>query len=336
MILNIPPALSPFHFKKPLHDFCLIGRKGKAEYSSRTFSRVQHLSLMGKAPDRVLFLSAIVWLILSLTVQSTPLYSQAGSKLTWDFSVPRRHFTFLWDPPSSYLLTELRERYNLEALITLCQSDLERVQIVCHWVHQRWSHSNRTPPSTSDPLLILRKAEEGVQFSCWEYSLVAAAALTSLGIKARVVDLLSERVDKVSSGENHVVVEAFLNDLRKWVMVDPQWDVVAQLKGVPLNCVEFRTVMERGVKGVSLKPMADNLISHYWEWVKPYLYFIGTFTDQRLNRPHLINRRGHYILLVPKGVQAPKTIQGRILPKLVPTTFIAEFYPSLPNEQTNE
>jgi len=168
-----------------------------------------------KKIKKLLFLSAIFVVIVLLYfgyLQSRPIKIDL---LKFDQNPDQRSFPFPWENPANPYLTELRTRYNLEEIISNSRSNLERVEKMCHWVHGLWKHNGRNKPEKSDPISIIEEAKIGKRFRCVEYSIVLSACLNSIGIPARVITLTTKDVETRKSGAAHVVVEAYLRDIKK-------------------------------------------------------------------------------------------------------------------------
>ncbi|MDR1054268.1 MAG: hypothetical protein LBL90_00170 [Prevotellaceae bacterium] len=73
-----------------------------------------------------------------------------------------------------------------------------------------------------------------------EYGIVTTACLNSIGIKSRIFALKTKDSEIRPYGAGHVLLEVFLNDLDKWIMVDPQWDIIVYIDGMTLNTVELQ------------------------------------------------------------------------------------------------
>lgn len=88
------------------------------------------------------------------------------------------------------------------------------------WTAQRWRHANDhvDKPDAHD---ILDKVEAGQRFACVEYSIVLAQALNALAIPARRVHMLCDDYHH-GLGKGHVTAEAWIDDLRSWVLLDGQ------------------------------------------------------------------------------------------------------------------
>lgn len=255
---------------------------------------------------------------------------QAGASgapnLLWDFGPARKSYRFYFNKFHNPILTQLREQYALEGVIAGARSDLERVERLARWVSLRWAHSREARPQKADPLAILDRASRGERFACLEYSFVLAGCLNSVGIRARVIDLMPLDVESRRIGAVHVVVEAFLPDRRKWVMADGQFGAVPVLKGYPLNAVELQAVLAKGTSGLTFVGLADSLDAGYREWIVEYLHFFQTLFDGRIHGTQLPKRVRGGLILVPLGSERPRTFLGSESPVKDQTSVLAEFY----------
>jgi hypothetical protein len=88
------------------------------------------------------------------------------------------------------------------------------------WATSSFDHGN-THVELPDALDVLQRASEGERFACVEYSIVLSQALNAMRIPARRVEL-RQRNYHVGVGRGHVVSEAWVDDLNKWVVLDGQ------------------------------------------------------------------------------------------------------------------
>jgi len=101
-------------------------------------------------------------------------------------------------------------------------------------LHNQWQHNGNNEPHKNDVTSILEEVKEGKNFRCVEYGIVVAACLNSIGLKARQLNLKTKDVETTEYGAGHVVTEVFLNDLKKWMFIDGQFDAMPLLDGIPL------------------------------------------------------------------------------------------------------
>ncbi len=229
---------------------------------------------------------------------------------------PKYRF-FYADTVNNDYLRKLRNDYQLEQLVSGCKADTGKILDVLNWTSQQWEHNGSNTPTKSDALTILKEAQEGKQFRCVEYGIVANTALNSLGIRARTLGLKTRDVEKVRRGAGHVVAEVYSKDLGKWIYIDPQFNIMPVLNGTPLNGVEFQQAIYSRDAGLKLinkqgeigKTDAEN----YIKWVGKYLYYFDILFDQQnLNSEKYQSVNGKTkLMLVPAGSTEPDVFQRK-------------------------
>lgn len=230
---------------------------------------------------------------------------------------------FVRSMPGDAYLTRLRTAYALDKVVAGEKSDYGKVRAVSRWVRSRWEHNGSNEPRKPDPISILQEAAEGKRFRCVEYSVVLSAALNSLGIPARVLGLKTEDAETRESGAGHVVTEAYLADVKKWLMVDGQWDVIPTLKGKPLHAVELQRALSRQDKGLSVDSLSGAQAEKYFAWVAPYLFYFDTKLDSRFEGAS----PSQSLMLVPVGAKEPTVFQRKWPLRMVYTHSLRAFYP---------
>lgn len=107
------------------------------------------------------------------------------------------------------------------------------------WVSERWSHAN-DHVDRYDAVDILERARGGARFACDEYTVVLSQALNAVGIPARWLGLF-RRDHHAGHSAAHSVTEAWIDELRRWVVLDGQnaayW---AGSGGEPLGVIELQ------------------------------------------------------------------------------------------------
>lgn len=226
-------------------------------------------------------------------------------------------------------LAQLRQQYNLDAVVQGAQNDTERALRLLHWVHQQWDHNGSNQPTKSDALSILEEVKLGKQFRCVEYGIVATSCLNAFGLKSRVLALKTKDVETTESGAGHVLLETWLPDLQKWVLLDGQWDVMPVLRGKPLNAVEFQQAIASNYKDLEIRSLSGASKMSYVNWIAPYLYYLDVKFDNReglgLEREK-VNGKGS-LMLVPAGAKEPTVFQKlNPINYCVYTRSLAAFY----------
>jgi len=238
------------------------------------------------------------------------------------------------DPLTDPYLKELRETYQLAETVKLAGSDQEKALRILDWTHRQWSHNGSNEPSRGDALTILKEAKDGKQFRCVEYGIVAADALQSIGLKARVLALKTRDVARAKTGAGHVLTEVWLPDRKKWALLDGQFNLMPVLGGMPLNAVEFQAAIleKKPFQLVNLKgEVSPELRKQYLRFIPHYLYYFDTSFDQRRIPP--AGERFTYqgkksLMLVPEGAAQPTVFQRRMpLDYCYYTPSTTDFYP---------
>ncbi|HEX5502428.1 MAG TPA: transglutaminase-like domain-containing protein [Thermomicrobiales bacterium] len=235
---------------------------------------------------------------------------------------------FAWSVPEEPYLAGLRAEYRLDRVVAGAESDFDAVRAVKAWTRARWEHDGDNEPRRSDPLAILREAEQGKRFRCVEYAIVLGGALTALGIPARVVGLKMADCATRERGAGHVVAEAFLRDRQRWVVVDGQWDAIPTLDGQPLNAVEFQRALALATPGLGVAGFSRDQAEDYFAWIAPYLFYFDVALDNRFGDDRPGYGRDARLMLVPVGAAAPRVFQRRWpLDDFVYTNSLRAFYP---------
>jgi len=233
---------------------------------------------------------------------------QAVQILKFDYRVTDESYDFLWSYPDEPYLKSLRMEYELDKIVDGSNSDYEKVQAICYWVHGLWEHHGSNEPQNDDPISILQEVKQGKRFRCVEYAIVINGCLNALGIPARGLALKTEDVETRRSGAGHVVVETYLLDINKWILVDGQWSVIPLLNGTPLNAVELQNALAQNLPGLTIWSPSEIKADKYFRWIRPYLFYFDIKLDNRVGVPDRLSKK---LMLVPIGAKKPKVFQRK-------------------------
>lgn len=261
-------------------------------------------------------LPAILLSVVLLTgcVSMTSLKFDANSNENYDFT---------YDEIDNPYLVQLRTEFDLDKIITGCTSDLKKIRALSAWVQNLWEHDGSNTPQKSDPISILHEAQNGARFRCVEYAIVLNGCLNAVGITSRTLGLKTKDVETRGSGAGHVVLEAYLKDLDKWMMVDSQWDAIPVLNGTPLNAVEFQNALLNNHSNVDILSAAVFSKEYYFKWIGEYLFYF----DVLLNN-HVVSRTSPMsLMLVPIGEKNPTVFQRKWpIDNMIYTNSVNAFY----------
>lgn len=231
--------------------------------------------------------------------------------------------------PNAYL-SRLKAQYSLEKIVEGATSDSARALRLLKWTHDQWEHNGMNEPKKRDALSILEEVKkEGKQFRCVEYGIVATAALNAFGLPARVLGLKMKDVETIEGGAGHVLLEVYLPDMKKWVLMDGQWDAMPVLNGVPLNAVEFQQAIATHYDALQIRSLSGTSKAEYVKWIYPYLYYMDVAFDNReLAGGEKELRQGKKnLMLVPLDAKEPKVFQkARPIDYVIYTRSLADFY----------
>lgn len=212
-------------------------------------------------------------------------------KSTRERKASRKQIRFRWTGAQDGALSLLRHRYALQAIAGKGKDELGRITRLRDWVHRRWIHHATNRPTRQDALSILAEAESGRRFRCVEYSIVLAQIYRALGYCARLVRLQGRGA--------HVLTEVYAPSLRKWILMDAQFNAHVVRRGIPMSVYDLiRSNRSRPLESdgslqaiVGAKPDGD-----YLKWLAPYLRVEMVPLDMSYDR-----ELKELVVLLPKG-----------------------------------
>ncbi len=245
--------------------------------------------------------------------------------LDYDTASFHEQYTFWYRHPQEPYLQKLRAKYHLDSIVAGAADDLEKVNLILHWVHTRWNHNGNNTPEKPDAISILEEAAGGKNFRCVEYGIVSSACLNAIGLKARVLGLKTEDVETRKYGAGHVAAEVYLPDRQKWVFLDGQWDAIPLLHGQPLNAVEFQKAIAENLHDLEILSNSNTSKFIYVNWIYPYLYYLDTGFDQTEERRKINGKQN--LMLVPLGAKEPHVFQIKYpIDNCLYTHAVKDFY----------
>lgn len=138
-----------------------------------------------------------------------------------------------------------REREFADRLPPVADTAWRTALDLLHWVAGLWSHGN-DHVEHPDALDLLDRVAQGARFACVEYTIVLTQALNARGIPARKVQLFTPH-HHAGLGRGHVVSEAWIDELGRWVLLDGQNEATWQDNdGRVLGVRELRAAAQDG------------------------------------------------------------------------------------------
>ena len=233
------------------------------------------------------------------------------------------------NPETNSDLQKLKMNYNLDKLVNHAKSDLEKALILLNWTNNRWEHNGFNKPQNYDAISILKEAKEGKRFRCVEYGIVLSATLNSIGIPTRTLGLKTKDVETRKYGAGHVVSEAYIPELKKWVFMDGQINYIPFLNNTPLNAVEYLNAIINHRDQIELKNVNGTFdrkkTKKKIEWVAEYLFYFNTKFDSSGKRTKCMGKSN--LMLVPLNEKNPKIFQiNNKIDYCIYTNNIKDFY----------
>ena len=138
-------------------------------------------------------------------------------------------------------------RTEVASVIKPNMSDLETAIAIRNWCRsQQTGDWGTIDISSEDPKLLLDRQRRGISGACRRFAYVFAGALLAAGLDCRVV-MVSPTVYKSNSG--HTIVEVWISELSKWVVMDSMYNAMLLVDGEPASLLEVHEVLTGGDPG---------------------------------------------------------------------------------------
>ncbi len=147
---------------------------------------------------------------------------------------------FKFDSADNPKLSELRQRYELDAVVAPGHDEFDRQVRLLDWVHHQFKKFGRPTSEPRGALEILEGIEQGNAFFCSQYAHLFVSAAASLGWIDRELALRRHRDPPHGGSSEHTTTEIWSNQYGKWIMMDPTAKMYLERDGKPLNAYEIR------------------------------------------------------------------------------------------------
>jgi len=139
---------------------------------------------------------------------------------------------------------EIKLKYNLDNIVGE-GNDFSKVTNLLFWLSKNCYHNENCDNNGDlNPINLLKFSfQKGKEFgiNCRCLSTILTECLLSLGFMARTMYIMPF---SPYDYDNHVVTHVFINDLKKWIMLDPTYSCyVMDREKNPLNIFEIRELL---------------------------------------------------------------------------------------------
>jgi hypothetical protein len=155
---------------------------------------------------------------------------------------------FIQQDRNSVSLIKFRQNFDVILGVNYCDS-LAKAVAIRQWVREQQSQDEKIwlGPYRRDhenPQRLLEEQRNGVPGACRRFSYILLGALLSAGFDARIACFTSSL--RRRGGVSHVTVEAWIEELKQWVLLDPTFDTVCLIEGKVASALELQEAVVRG------------------------------------------------------------------------------------------
>ena len=205
-----------------------------------------------------------------------------------------------------YEKTEIQDQERLTRTLGLealkkDEDEITKISELKYWAVQNLSFKGEMVKTREydflDCLDIIQKAKaDRYALNCRYITLVFTQILLTMGFKARPVCCMSM---DLRDTECHWVTEVYINQLRKWIVVDVPLDFFYfDTKGNLLNLIEMRRLIVKGEDIRLISTNREHILFAQQYWRKN----IFRFKFLEVNRYNmLLSKDKHYLVLNPRG-----------------------------------
>lgn len=224
-------------------------------------------------------------------------------KVTYSKVAKRKDLNIYYEQKDNAYFDTLRSKYPIVKVFAKERGDMQKVLSILNWTHHQWKHDGNNSPKINTAVGILDEVKTGARFPCFAYAIVLRDQLTAHGFKARTIYLKTKDAETRKGSPGHVATEVFLNDQKKWVFIDGQFNIMPTLKGKPLNAVEFQQALSTQYDQVVMTSRDQVDKRGYVDFVYDYLYYFDTALDNRIlpaDKSYKVDGK-RSLMLVPNG-----------------------------------
>ena len=166
---------------------------------------------------------------------------------------------FVYQDMTHIKVRKLFERAGIGAMLETSNTELELIQKISDWANAQWGHMQPLPYATWDAIEILDRVETGDAYWCTFKAALFVQACNAAGLTARMLGINPRH------RAAHTVTEVYINNLRKWMLVDPWLNCYFERDGVPLSAREFHNAVD-DYAGIDLVFGDNGCGTEYWDF----------------------------------------------------------------------
>jgi Transglutaminase-like superfamily len=237
----------------------------------RTFGHLRHAvrshHLAFIATAFIIVAGVCVYLLSQMVVVKAKVHESCDPL---EFSA-RRLPEFVQQNRSSKALVEFRRHFG-DILSVEYPDSLSKAVAIRHWVRRQQSQDRRiwSKPAKApheDPRRLLEEQRSGIPGSCRRFCYILTGALLSAGFDARVVSFTGSLFRRGAG--RHVVVEVLIEELHKWILLDPTFDTLVLVDGRLASALELNEAVVGGrLDAITFERNGSSLAPH----PKPEIY----------------------------------------------------------------
>ena len=210
----------------------------------------------------------------------------------------------------------IRFRKEIAHVLKPGSRQLDHIAALRHWVRTQQSQDRRLwmfdPSADSgavDPETLLREQRNRKPGACRRFGYLLQGTLLASGIPARLVSLQAF----VHDGLGHIMVEAWVDELNKWILVDATTDTMFLVDGRYASLLELRRALLTGDSkrirfernGSDLEPRPQLA---YLRQISRHAFFLVNetlFTQPPLTKRDLWDFRVlHFVAVTPRRIRS--------------------------------
>jgi hypothetical protein len=162
-------------------------------------------------------------------------YQHSGGGFLLAADVQTSPILFYHESAGTPELSQLLHEFDFDTFVSRGNGEFEKMIMLKDWVYAHIPYAlNFNDSDDLNAINILRRAREGYPFLCTNIAAVYMLCAVSMGWTARYVFL------RKPTNEEHAGNDIWSNQYRKWVYIDPTWNIHMEMRGVPLSIYEIR------------------------------------------------------------------------------------------------